>query len=60
MAHFGWVKMEQAETYTKGADRRRLGIQSSGRVSDQVMNIMPRTTIPDAPNLDAEALRPKG
>lgn len=60
MAHFGWVKIDQAETYTKGADRRRLGIQSSGRVSDQVMNIMPRTTIPEAPNLDPEALWQKG
>ena len=50
MAHFGWLKVEQAEIYTKGADRKKLGIQSSGRVSDQVANIMPRTAIPSAPN----------
>lgn len=60
MAHFGWVKVEQAETYTKGADRRRLGIQSSVRVTDQFRNAMPRTGIPVAPNLPAEALPQKG
>ncbi len=43
MAHFGWVKVEQAETYTKQADRKRLGIKSSGRVTDQIMNAIPRT-----------------
>ena len=46
MAHFGWVKVEQAETYTKGADRKRLGIQSSGRISVQLENILDRTQIP--------------
>jgi integrase len=55
MAHFGWVKVEQAETYTKGADRKKLGVQSSDRVSDQLANIMPRTSIPAAPNRAAKA-----
>ena len=45
MAHFGWAKVEQAETYTKKADRKLLGIRSSGRVSDQMQNIIPRTSI---------------
>lgn len=44
MAHFGWVKVEQAEVYTKSADRKRLGIKSSGRVADQLENILPRTS----------------
>lgn len=56
MAHFGWLKVEQAEIYTKGADRRRLGIQSSARVADQVRNALPRTPVPDAPNLPPEPL----
>lgn len=43
MAHFGWVKVEQAETYTKKADRQRLGIRSSARVADQIQNLLPRT-----------------
>lgn len=43
MAHFGWLKVEQAETYTKKADRKRLGIKSSVRVSDQMQNIISRT-----------------
>lgn len=43
MAHFGWLKVEQAETYTKKADRKRLGIKSSARVAGQMQNIMPRT-----------------
>lgn len=60
MAHFGWVKVEQAEIYTKGADRRRLGIQSSARVTDHLRNALPRTPVPDAPNLPAEALPQKG
>lgn len=45
MAHFGWVKVEQAETYTKRADRKKLGIKSSARVADQVENMMPLTGI---------------
>lgn len=50
MAHFGWKKIEQAEVYTRGADRKRLGIQSSERVVGQFENVLPRTLIPDAPH----------
>jgi integrase len=39
MSHFGWLKVDQAEIYTKGADRKRLGIQSSKRLADQIKNI---------------------
>ena len=45
MAQFGWVKVEQAETYTKKADRKRLGVRSSKRIAEQMQNIMPRTEI---------------
>lgn len=45
MAQFGWVKVEQAETYTKKADRKRLGVRSSKRVAEQMQNILPRTEI---------------
>ena len=44
MAHFGWVKVEQAETYTKTADRKRLGIKSSSRAAERIENIIPRTS----------------
>jgi site-specific recombinase XerD len=46
MAQYGWVKMEQAETYTRKADRQRLGIKSSARVAEQMENIMPLTENP--------------
>ena len=46
MAQFGWMKIEQAETYTRKADRQRLGIKSSARIAEQMENIMPRTSVP--------------
>ncbi|OLP44449.1 tyrosine-type recombinase/integrase [Rhizobium oryziradicis] len=36
MAQFGWVTTQQAEVYTKGADRERLGIVTSRLVSEQI------------------------
>lgn len=42
MAQFSWLKVEQAETCTRKADRKRLGVKSSGRVSDQMENIISR------------------
>lgn len=44
MAQFGWVKIEQAETYTRKADRQRLGISSSARIAGQIENILSRTS----------------
>jgi integrase len=43
MAQFGWVKIEQAETYTRKADRQRLGISASDRAAGQIGNLLPRT-----------------
>ncbi len=36
MATYGWKTVDQAETYTKGADRIRLGIKNSRRISSVV------------------------
>ncbi|WP_175499100.1 tyrosine-type recombinase/integrase [Phyllobacterium sp. CL33Tsu] len=43
MAQFGWTNVKQAEIYTKGADRKALGIRSSRRIVDQIENAIPRT-----------------
>lgn len=44
MAQYGWSNVKQAELYTKGADRVRLGIKSSRRVADQIENELSRTS----------------
>lgn len=36
MAQFGWASSKQAEVYTKGADRVRLGISSSRKIAGQI------------------------
>lgn len=36
MSQFGWSKIEQAEVYTRGADRARLGIEASEIVARQI------------------------
>lgn len=48
MALYGWTNTKQAETYTKGADRVRLGIKSSRLVAEQMGDIIPRTPDPGA------------
>lgn len=49
MAQFGWASPKQAEVYTKGADRAKLGIRSSKRVAERLANEVPQTGEPDAP-----------
>jgi integrase len=39
MAQYGWAKISQAEIYTKGADRARLGKKNSAIVAGQIGNI---------------------
>jgi integrase len=39
MAQYGWSKISQAEIYTKGADRARLGKKNSAIVAEQIGNI---------------------
>lgn len=41
MSQFGWANSKQAEVYTKGADRVRLGKKASRIVSEQLENILP-------------------
>ena len=48
MSHFGWSNPAQAEIYTRGADRQRLGIRSSERTKEHFEHIMPRTSLPGA------------
>lgn len=38
MSQFGWTNSKQAEVYTKGADRARLGVKASRIVSEQLEN----------------------
>lgn len=39
MAQYGWTKLSTAELYTRGVDRKRLGIETSRIVADQIGNI---------------------
>lgn len=41
MAQYGWTNIAQAEIYTKGADRKALGIKSSNRIKEQMANKLP-------------------
>ncbi len=40
MSQFGWTTVAQAEVYTRGADRERLGKKSSRIVSEQLENVL--------------------
>ncbi len=48
MAQYGWATIGQAEVYTRGADRARLGLEASEIVADQIENETPRTSFPGA------------
>lgn len=39
LAQYGWSNIATAEIYTKGVDRKRLGIEASRIVADQIWNI---------------------
>lgn len=49
MAQFGWATPKQAEVYTRGADRAKLGIRSSKRVAERVKNGSPPNDKPETP-----------
>ena len=38
MALYGWSNIAQAEVYTRGADRARLGVEASEIVAGQIKN----------------------
>lgn len=44
MARYGWSNPQQAEIYTRGADRQRLGISASERMGERFADMMPRTS----------------
>lgn len=48
MAQFGWATTQQAEVYTKGADRARLGVRTSRVIAEQIEAAKPRTSLPGA------------
>ncbi len=50
MAQFGWATPKQAEVYTRGADRAKLGIRSSKRVAERVKNEVPPNSDREPPN----------
>ena len=50
MAQLGWTKIDQAELYTRGADRARLGVEASEIMAGQIENNIPRTSVSDAPH----------
>ncbi len=60
MAQYGWSRLEQAEVYTRGADRARLGMQASEIVAGQIENNIPRTSDPDAPHLEKTTNKSSG
>lgn len=40
LAQYGWTNIATAQLYTKGVDRKRLGIEASRIVADQIGNIV--------------------
>lgn len=48
MAQFGWSTAQQAEVYTKGADRKRGGVRASRVIAEQIEAVKPRTSLPGA------------
>ncbi len=48
MAQYGWSTIGQAEVYTRGADRVRLGVEASEIVAGQIENETSRTPLPGA------------
>lgn len=48
MARYGWSNPQQAEVYTRGADRKRLGLSASERMEERFEDMMPLTSVPGA------------
>lgn len=59
MAQYGWATSRQAETYTKKADRKRLGIRSSKLVAEQIETELTPHLIPSAGNIPNNARKSK-
>lgn len=48
MSMYGWRTSQQAEVYTKGADRVKLGVKTSRKIAEQMKDITARTKLPSA------------
>ncbi len=57
MAQYGWATSKQAETYTRGADRIRLGISSSRKVAEQIEAISPAPQNPGAGKIKKTSMK---
>lgn len=56
MARYGWSNPQQAEVYTRGADRQRLGMSASARMEERFADMMPRTSEPGEGKTPKKAL----
>jgi integrase len=59
MAQFGWATTSQAEVYTKGADRVRLGVRTSRVIAEQIEAAKPRTEIAGAGKIQNKSKKSK-
>lgn len=59
MAQFGWTTTQQAEVYTKGADRKRGGVRASRVIAEQIEAVKPRTELPGAGNVKNKKAKSK-
>lgn len=50
MAHYGWKNIKEAEIYTRGADRARLGAASSKRIGEHIERALTPHQIPKRPS----------
>lgn len=54
MAQFGWSNVQQAEVYTRGADRAKLGVKTSRVVAEQLQAMKAPHQIPGAGSAGVE------
>lgn len=59
MAQYGWATSRQAETYTKKADRKRLGVKASQLVAEQIEKELSPHLNPSAGNIANSAMKSK-
>lgn len=57
MAQFGWSTTQQAEVYTKGADRVRLGVRTSRVIAEQIEATKPAPTFPGSGNIPKNKMK---
>jgi hypothetical protein len=54
MAQYGWSNIKEAERYTRGADRKVLGIRGSKRIAAQLKEIT--TKAPEGAGIEPETI----